>query len=547
MSSQFKFKRDDKIGASSAEDDKKYLEHCFVDCGDVGELTNSENIKQIIVGRTGSGKSAILWKIKEKHPQNSISLSPDNLALTYVANSDIIIYYSQLGINLTPFFKLLWRHILTVEVLKKYVENHPNVKKDSFIDTIVECLKGKKSERKKEKETLEYLKRWGEKFWLETEYRVKEITLKLEESFKDELKASGNYGVAKGGFSFEEFSKLAEEKKIDVKNKAQKIVSSAQVQDLARVIELLNEVLDNRQQVYYVLIDGLDESWIEDELRYKLIMALIVTIKDLNQVRNQKTIIAMRRDLIDRVFRVCRTTGFQEEKYRDYYATLRWNKDFLAELLDKRINHLIRDRYQKNRELTHLDLLPTKINRCASTDYILSRVSRPRDVIAFFNTCIAESVGDSKFTSKTLKLAEGEYSRGRLRALADEWQADYPRLLDVVGLLNKRKSRFKVGSITNDEISDFCLRLSISWNNEVKGGDLESLVSSFADGQIELDDFKREFVCIFYMVGIIGLKLESFESYSWSDESGRGVSISEIVDDTGIEIHPIYRRTLGVF
>lgn len=547
MAEKFKFRRSDKIGSAAAEDDTQFLQACFVDSGDVSELIDRKSSSQIIVGRTGSGKSALLWKINSTYPERTVSLNPNSLALTYVSNSDIVVYFSKLGINLDPFFKLLWRHILTVEVLNKYVHHHPGVKNEGLFDTILNRIKGRGSKRKREQETLDYLKKWGESFWLDTEYRVREITQKLEDGLNSSIGTSANIDFAAAGFSFEAFSKLSKEQKMDVISRAQKVVSETQIKDLGHVTDLLDQVLDDRQQVYYVLIDGLDENWVEDELRYRLIMALIVTIKDLNRVNNVKIIISMRRDLIDRVFRVCRPSGFQEEKYLDYYLALKWEKNTLIDILDRRVNHLIQDRYQKNKEITHRDVLPPRVNRIDITEYIFSRVSRPRDIIAFFNTCLEESVNASRITGQVVKQAEGEYSRGRLRALAEEWQSDYPNLIEFAGILKERTEKFRIGDIDENSISDFCLNLSVRPDRQsATQGEFNNAMRHVSNGEKTAREFRRELIRMFYVVGLVGLKLESFEAYSWVDKTGRSVSVAEINRDTGVEVSRIYHRALGI-
>ena len=65
-------------------------------------------------------------------------------------------------------------------------------------------------------------------------------------------------------------------------------------------------------------------------------------------------------------------------------------------------------------------------------DYLLKRtLMRPRDVIMFFNACIKKAEGNPQITPQMIKEAEGEYSRQRLRSLADEWSADYPYLMTI--------------------------------------------------------------------------------------------------------------------
>ncbi len=55
---------------------------CFVDTGDLAVLEDVESNCRIVRGRTGTGKSALLAKILERHGDSVISTVPDNLALT---------------------------------------------------------------------------------------------------------------------------------------------------------------------------------------------------------------------------------------------------------------------------------------------------------------------------------------------------------------------------------------------------------------------------------------------------------------------------------
>ena len=79
-----------------------------------------------------------------------------------------------------------------------------------------------------------------------------------------------------------------------------------------------------------------------------------------------------------------------------------------------------------------------------------------------------------------------------------------------------------------------------------KKTDTVGAASAEVDETTEVDDFKRILFIEFYRVGLIGLKLESFESASWVDELGQGVSPSEIDDSTHVVVHPTYHRALGI-
>lgn len=115
---QFRFNRNDSIGAPDAESDDDFLRECFVDVGDLSALRDCNNLKRIVVGRTGAGKSAILRRLHEV-AENVITLDPTDLSLNYLANSEVIAFFEEAGTNLDPFYQLLWKHVLAVELIRK--------------------------------------------------------------------------------------------------------------------------------------------------------------------------------------------------------------------------------------------------------------------------------------------------------------------------------------------------------------------------------------------------------------------------------------------
>ena len=542
--SEFKFRKTDTIGAASAEDDGEFLQECFVTTGEYEALKNQEDIRQIVLGRTGSGKSALFERLKQEWPDRVITIEPDNLALTYISNSSTIRYFSELGVNLDPFYKLLWRHVLTVEVLRKHFESHANGETERWWDSFLAMFSSQTPKDKDARQAIQYLRQWGEKFWVETEYRVKEITTTMENKLKDQLSVNVGIGPLKAGVSSSADSRLSDEEKIEVVDRGQRVVSETQVQDLSKVRDLLSSVLTDRQKSYYILIDRLDENWVEEKLRYRLIMALLDSIKEISRIKNIKILVAIRRDLIDRVFIFVRGAGFQEEKYQSLYLPIQWTPNQIMEVLDKRIDNLVSRRYEKRNRVTHQDLLPRQINRVPIVKFITDRAQRPRDVISFFNKCIEAAEGKPRLSVDTLRNAEGQYSRQRLRALADEWHADYPGLLDFVEILKTRPRSFMLSQVEYNELADVCLKSAIEHANAL--GVLREHARNVCEGLVDVYDFKRTLFMVFYRIGLVGLKLETFESASWVGESGQGVSPSEINNETGVVVHTTYWRALGV-
>ena len=122
QSDTFRFRKHDIVGAADAEDDLDFLRSCFIDTGSLRVLKNCADPRRIVLGRTGSGKTALLKRLAEAE-ERVIEVHPESLSLGYISNSTILRFFSSLGVNLDIFFKLLWRHVFTVEILKHHTSS----------------------------------------------------------------------------------------------------------------------------------------------------------------------------------------------------------------------------------------------------------------------------------------------------------------------------------------------------------------------------------------------------------------------------------------
>lgn len=533
---QFKFRRNDSVGTADAESDDKYLSDCFVETGDLEVLRDCSDPKRLIVGRTGAGKSALLRRLKEVE-RNVIELSPQNLSLSYIANSDVINFFENAGVNLDLFYQLLWKHVLAVELLKHKFKLNDETQKQSFFSALFTTAK---KDRSKE-QGIDYLKEWGEKFWNETEYRVKELTTKVETDLHASLagELTGIKLDAGGG------RKLTEEQRKEVIQRGRKVVNDIQIKQLADVIRLLSEdVFDDPQDAYFITIDGIDEIWVEDNLRYKLIRALIETVKSFQKIRSVKIVVAIRFDLLQRVIAATRDAGFQEEKYASMYLKLRWSRGQIEDLLDKRINKLVREQYT-TRSVKLKELFPREIGKISFLDYLLERTFfRPRDAILFVNGCLEQAENRNAVTMQMVTDAEGEYSSKRLNALQEEWGATYPHLMTYTKILQQMPIKFKFSAVSAASVqelfySDFC--------EDIESEDpvFKAARDHIMNDKGTLHGFLLIMFDIFYTVGLIGIKPDATSGTFWSFNNSEGPPIGSIKPTSVAHVHPTFWRTLG--
>jgi len=532
--SQFKFRRHDRIGSEGAEQDLEYLRECFVDTGDLDVLRDTSDPRRIVVGRTGAGKTALLLFLQTVERHTS-AIDPDQLALNFLANSTILRHLDALGVNLDLFYRLLWRHVFAVELIQLKYGVRTEEDQRGFFVRIGELFRG---DRKKD-EAMKYLLEWGSHFWKDTEYRIHEVT----ESFEKDVKAG--LGAAVGPFEAHigGSDELSITDKKEIVHRAQEVVNSVQMQKLTKVLDILaTDVFDDPQQRYFVLLDRLDENWVPDPLRYKLIRALIETVKDLQRVSTAKVVVALRRDLLQRVFRETRDAGFQEEKYQALYLPLRWTKTTLFKILDARLNRLIRHNYAGT-PIVWSDIFPAQVNRQDTGDFLVERtLYRPRDIIQFCNCCIELATDKPEITAQNVRDAETQYSTLRFRSLGDEWAADYPELLEVAELLKGRQALFPVTDIGSDQLDGYCVQ-------EVEAahpGRLSAYFRQYYDSSLDLPELRAQVLTIFHSVGLVGIKPDTSSPVSWSFLDRDILRAAEITPDARIAVCPMFYRVLGI-
>jgi len=566
-SGHFVFRYLDKIGANDAESDQRFLEFCFEDTGNVQILTDVSRPECIVVGRTGAGKSALLLEIAKRKGDFCIQMDPEKLSFNHVANSTAIQTISDFGINLDPFYKLLWRHTIAVTILQEKFAIVDVESQRKFVEYIKgkfesrDRRKQKEQSRKKREKVLDYLNEWQDKFFEEVEYRIVAVTTKFETEVANAVQEAAGIDIRAGAKGLglrisdqcksnsKALDRTAEDITQEVRHKAQSVINKIHAQQLMGILELLDDVIDDPGKPVYVLVDKLDEDWADESIRYRMLRGLLDTVKEFRNVSNAKLIVALRKDLLERLFRECRTdAGFQEDKFRDFQLPLRWHRLQLRSIIDKRVSHLIKDRYTKA-NVSFEDIAPRKVKfkerRVDTFEFIADHTwGRPRDFIEFLNICISKAESSSRITKQMIMDSLGEYSRNRFRSICQEWFRDYPSLpLVAKKMLSKKKSVFRLSEIADQQVEDLALEVQDGGRRD---GRLEVVLNNVFIGKTVPRTAICEIFTIFYKVGFVGLKPISTDGTRWASEDSISVSPAELNDESSVRIHKGIWKVMGV-
>lgn len=545
MNSSIIIRRGLSIGHPEAESDDEFIRECFLDSDAYRRALDLSDQGSILLGRTGSGKSAIIRHIQENE-KDVITLSPEDLSFNFISSSKVISFFEDAGVHLDPFYILLWKHILSVELLRYKFQIKNEESQSNFLSRLVNIF----SKDKSKEQALKYLQKWGEQFWNETEYRVKEFTNKFEEDLTSGLSA-GMEGIKA---SIESGRKLTDEEKGEVVNIGQQAVNRIQIRDLHRVIELLSQdIFIDTSERYYVCIDRLDEDWVNDNMRFKLLKALIETIRSFRKIRNVKIVVAMRTDLHIHLMNSIKSYGFQREKYESYYLQVKWNREQLIEIVNRRIKLLFRHKYTKD-NVTISDIFsndsPTA--QKSGIDYIIDRTFfRPRELIAFVNKCLDRATGKSKITYHMIRDCETIYSRDRFNALCDEWRREYPFLKYYCHIINGQTIDFLMGDIDSKKIETSAMLIYESYKG-IFGYEAPSYIENAAsDGQLHSQNsggymFCAKVIQALYQVGILGIKLTPSTPRIFSFDDPLTIELSQINLDVKLTVHKTFHNELGI-
>jgi hypothetical protein len=534
---------DFRLGGLQAEADP-LLEKAFYESGHYKAAERRDDPRCFVIGRTGSGKSAILRHLESSYPSHVIRIEPENLALQYITDLGVIKYLASIEVNLDSLFTALWRHVFLVEVIKHRYKVDSAAAKQNFMLSLTDRIKKDPSKQL----ALKYLDEFEGKFWCETDERVRDVTTRFEEQIDAEAKASfGVAHVASLSTSINGASAMSTETRAAQVNRFQRVVNETQLARLSKMITVLDEdILESPQNFVYVIIDDLDREWVDERIANTLIRCLFRAVRDLKRVRHLKIVVALRTNIFQELG-LGHHPGEQVEKFRDWIIRMRWTPADILTVLDERAR-IVSSEYDIPNIVGIKNLLPAPNNRRGNPiRFILDRtLMRPRDAIDYLNECLSFASGKSRISWDEVSRAERPYSQGRLSALSDEWSGTYPGIAEVFNCF-----RHAPVPMTRDELTE---RLDdvvmpradsslegVQWRTDLA----ESVLKGMA-GQ-EWADAYQPLLRLLFNLGFLGFsKSRSLAATYLNDDPDFANYVGNLADTQSFLIHPAFTAALDV-
>ena len=539
---KYKLKKGQKIGSLSAEADN-LLKEAFVDVGYLDLLLDVNDPRFLVIGRTGSGKTALL-KMIEDRVEHISRIDPEDLSMQYLHSNSILNLIADLGVHLDIFFKYLWRHICILELIKiRYKDS-----KESKVNLLQLLFT---DEKKVEQHALRYLAEHGDHYWITADTHIKNFTTELETKVTEDAEIGAKVKTAlanlsaKIGSSNEQF--LKEGVMGEVINRTQSIVNDYQIAALNEIMNRLSsKSFKDGKNRYYIIIDDLDKNWMPNDRFYiVLIKSLLYTVRELNQKMNGvKIIIALRTNIYYRIFKKSQLSEPQREKWADVIVDLHWEKEELIQLVNRRLSSVLRDQYT-NEPPELEDILPHPKKKIGTNafDYILDRTFyRPRDVIEFINLAIEENELNVNLIWTSILKAELEYSKNRLNSILDEWRDSFYGIPSTFVFLIKYPAKFRFNEISDDDVLKIFEYRELNKCNWLFG-----LYTSYCNDVRGLESIKLEILNVLYLTGIIGMKYKNEGlRFSYSKPIDLNAMAQDEIKDISFVVHKMFWKALGI-
>lgn len=215
-----------------------------------------------------------------------------------------------------------------------------------------------------------------------------------------------------------------------------------------------------------IVIDRLDDSWDASENSKDLIIGLLKAANDLNRLFSNKILVTtfLRADIYDCLF------FDDQDKLRQYEEILIWDNEELRSIICERVKVSLNLQCVNSQEVWK-ELFSNKSYRSRATaeKYLIDRTfKRPRDIISFVRFAIEYAIENNStcIETKDTRLAEErKYSQSKYKDLIIEYQKQVPYIKDLLdsfsGCLHKQ-SKEEMEKLISDFISKKALSTTVN-------------------------------------------------------------------------------------
>ena len=413
--------------------------------------------KRLIIGRKGSGKSAICLRLLSEYAPSGRAciVTPDEISADEVRRFELP------GVASEHAKALLWRYIIAIQIGKQLISQ---ATKDQLKE--VEKLRAVR-EFLVENEELDPTTM--DRFWRIIQRITGKLTIKaLQETTSIEIQAQS--------------SGITLSSKLDVIE--------------ANVAAVLNAVpVFSKTKPLYILIDQIERLWSNDRGSDQMVVGLLMAAnKAWALYPGVQCTIFLRTDIYEAL------QFADRDKFRGEESHLVWNRKELLELVERRAMSSL----SVKSEILWQSYFPGTVDNVPAKEWLVQRtLLRPRDVIQLCNACrdTAEAKGHEMIDQEDLREASQLYSGWKHNDLLNEWRINFPFLTDLFVLFANQSFTVKKSKLAERfaKVNEALVKRYPSYESSLS---LEPLLE------------------ILFDIGFIGISLDNKIVYSFENPNG---------------------------
>lgn len=414
--------RTNALGEQTAENDQKNLDANFIETPEYRTILETKD-RCVVVGRRGTGKSAMFWKLKQFWGQQKfthvVELAPEDFQVIGFRALFKPLYGKYSHVRAAA--RLVWKYTLIIELLK-YLLSKSYKNKSGKAELAISAT---------------HVKAWGQN---------------------------------PNGILSRAITRIAPMLKKD--GTPEELIS-----ELANTLELhqleneLAQLLNDTKERLFILIDRLDEGFENDEVGAAIVSGAITAISELNKRHESLRPVLFIRDNVKRS--IARFDPDYTRNIEGEILTIHWDQFQLLNLVARRLNSVFNLNIQNDQKIWDRCTADEAVNRelrgrDGFRKCLQFTLYRPRDLLLLLNQAFYQASRECRETIilKDIENTARAISENRLGDLQKEYTTIFPSIAKATRV-------FAHGS---PELTSFdalekldSLALASAWADDVSG------------------------------------------------------------------------------